>query len=564
MMSPRPEEASTPQNSIAQEMDDADNGNDNATTSDDGPETTGTDDAWAVGRGYTPLSDFTNDDDINNRNTYVMVSTGPGNDSDNDDDDGNWQDGNAGAGTFYVNPNAFGNSIDADSSPAVSCGVDDFKFDDVAASALSALDDDYRQTLVPSHAVSSNVNQEDEDLKIIAAGFDERAKELQRHEEQGGFVAQWEESDGKSSVGVLNKVQQQQQRQKDDDVDTDAVREAVKKISIDNENAPFQQKFAIWQQKQLAKRKQKQIEPHKLIPTSSHNIFREPTPTAKSRLASANLSRSATLAEALVRLSLLSSFQGDLLLIDIVGVDHVECDSALTIRNTFRPFISWLEDYFLASQQVRKIHVHFRLIGRELRTNTTTDGSVIDLLESLSAPSSVLRATATCHSGVYHEFLEEIRESGRKSDERGDFKLLDAKTMPDLAVAFNAGIWGYREWADTIQYLALQQHSTATISDVAAEGKNSDWSGLPMVITAYTLDECQEDQEVVVQSISSTDDGKESTAIICGGYRAEILWESERNPFGSQVVRETKGSTQEYRENACWQAWLLGGKSSRL
>ena len=93
--------------------------------------------------------------------------------------------------------------------------------------------------------------------------------------------------------------------------------------------------------------------------TSTYNLFRESNPSSESRLASANFSRSATLAEALLRLSLLPRDNGnhddddddDFLLIDIVGVDHVECESKATIRNTFRPLVQWLGDYILATNQ---------------------------------------------------------------------------------------------------------------------------------------------------------------------------------------------------------------------
>ena len=58
-------------------------------------------------------------------------------------------------------------------------------------------------------------------------------------------------------------------------------------------------------------------------------------------------------------------------------------------------------------------------------------------------------AIATCHSGIYHEFLEEAKSL----DETG------VKTVtPHLAVAFNAGVWGYQEWEPTIRYLATSQH----------------------------------------------------------------------------------------------------------
>ncbi len=506
-------------------------------------------DAWAVAEGYTPLSDLNQTGGL----SYVMVSTGPSDSSSDSDEEqttmqSTMQSTMQAASSFYVNPNVFGANADATiNNRNTSNDNNELSFDEIAASALFALDEEYQQSQMETQIDSSNTNtkQDDEDLKIIAAGFDERNQELKEVSRQGGFVCpqQWDEKP--------QQQQQKQQQQQQQNVDTDAVRKAVETLTVKNKNNPFQQKFAAWQHKQNLKRQQeKEEEPHKLIPTSTYNLFQESNPSSQSRLASANFSRSATLAEALVRLSLLPRDNGndndnddddddDFLLIDIVGVDHVECESKATIRNTFRPLVQWLGDYILATNGNRnrnqnqtnpKLRVHFRLIGRELFTTST---NVVDLMDT---ESSHINATATCHSGVYHEFLNELLSC--QGDKTGDANKVFAgdKRIPDLAVAFNAGIWGYREWAETIQYLALQHYLA-----------------LPMVITAYTLDECQEDQEVISQSITA-DNGAISKPL------AKQLWESEPNPFGSKVVRETRGSTQEYRENACWQAWVLGGR----
>eukprot|EP00536_Pseudo-nitzschia_multiseries_P004164 jgi/Psemu1/302388/fgenesh1_kg.68_\ len=84
------------------------------------------------------------------------------------------------------------------------------------------------------------------------------------------------------------------------------------------------------------------------------------------------------------------------------------------------------------------------------------------------------------------------------------------RIAPDLAIAYNAGIWGYQEWATTIQYLAKLTASSSPMTTTATttttttkesvtetDGRDCDHRGIPMVITAYTLDECQEDQEVI-------------------------------------------------------------------
>ena len=531
--------------------------------------TTDIGDAWAMAEGYTPLSDLNHDGD--GGLSYVMVSTGPSDSSSDSDEARTTMQATTMQAPFYVNPNVFGTDMNINSHTD---GDTTLNFDEIAASALSALDEEYQQTQMEPQIDSLDTKQDDEDLKIIAAGFDERNQELKEISRQGGFVCQ-QQWDEKPQQQRQQQQQQKQKQQQQPNVDTDAIRKAVETLTVKNKNNPFQQKFAAWQHKQKLKRQQeKEEEPHKLIPTSTYNLFQESNPSSESRLASANFSRSATLAEALLRLSLLPRDNGnhddddddDFLLIDIVGVDHVECESKATIRNTFRPLVQWLGDYILATNQNQtnqKLRVHFRLIGRELFTTT----NVVDLMdtESPSTQSSHINATATCHSGVYHEFLEEILCEGGKTGDPNEIFTGDQR-IPDLAVAFNAGIWGYREWAETIQYLALQDYAV-TAEKASKNPKHRGCSGLPMVITAYTLDECQEDQEVISQSltVASTDtieetDDNDAVSTPRDSYRAEILWESEPNPFGSKVVRETKGSTQEYRENACWQAWILGGR----
>jgi hypothetical protein len=145
---------------------------------------------------------------------------------------------------------------------------------------------------------------------------------------------------------------------------------------------------------------------------------------------------------------------------------------------------------------------------------------------------------------VYHDFLEELWEDVTETDSSSAVEH-NTKRSPDILIAFNAGIWGYDEWGSTIRYLAQKHESPA----------------IPFVITAYTLSECQEDFKVISNATSYSgaeeeegDDGKKK-------YKAKVLWEPELNPFGSKVVRETKSSNDEYRENSSWQAWLLGGIS---
>lgn len=448
--------------------------------------------AWASSEGYSPLSDL----DLNT-NPYMMVSMGPtGNDSAGEDSDADYQQG-----AFYVNPSAF-QSEQSEEGPAHDDPPSDFQA--IAQSALGALDEEYNRTLrgeritprLESDDNSSSFNQpgnslvtaagkktnetkllNDDDLHIIAAAFDEGKIEKSTHENTATFAVDW------------NSAQLSNLSHSDVKVDTDAVKKAVKEISLNSE-APFQQKFAAWQKCQK----------HDIIPQTPYKAFQRST--VKAIAATAALSRSATIAEALLRLhqeNLLVTNTSKSIIIDVVGVDFVECESIETVQATFRPVVRWLGAWKAFDYEMIKL----RLIGRDLSSTISSDP--IDLLTP-QIPSKFAKAQATCHSGIYHQWYAENSE------------------VPSLIIAFNAGIWGYKEWADTIQFLS------ACVSE------------LPMVITAYTLDEAQEDMEVIQHAVSGT---------------SKVLWEAEENVFGSKVVRETKSSSNEYRENSGWQAWLL-------
>ncbi|KAL3904272.1 MAG: hypothetical protein SGILL_010132, partial [Bacillariaceae sp.] len=301
----------------------------------------------------------------------------------------------------------------------------------------------------------SKAQQEDEDMKIIADAFDKRKEEMQRIQKHGGFPVDWD------SVAKSTTRTAVPETKKNPDVDTDAVKKAVQELSVKNKDAIFHQKFEAWQRKQKCKKKaESNIPTHPLIPLASLKAFHRTT--AKAKQATANLTRSATLAESLSPLQR----------------------------------------------------------GKDAVSSCSTE------------------AIVTCHNGVYHEFLQEARNNNAQEKTEGE------KIAPDLAVAFNAGIWGYQEWEATIQYLALHESSLPAI---------------PFVITAYTLSECREDCSVISNAVGAGGDNNDGKVSTPDAYKAQVLWEPEENPFGSHVVRDTKSSDDEYRENSCWQAWLLGG-----
>jgi hypothetical protein len=527
---------------------------------------------WAEAEGYTPLSD------LNNHNyTSLMVSMGPcESDDDSEDEKDNDNDNDhppSSGGTFFIHPSAFSagdqdeteldaeDELDANDKPRTAAAatpevLDQVDFQSIADTALSALDHEYERTLrverrppsegapnpaatIEEHKNSSSTSekatvlpaqteQEDEDdwKQVIAAAFDRGKEALLEQRDGTSFAADWDALPSSSSTEVAAPTPTPTPTNKDPPpVDTDAVRKAVQALSEQTE-APFNKKFAEWQQRQPSL---PSTTPHDLIPPTPYKAFRRSTDKAKQ--ATASLSRSATLAEALVRLrdqqllpttttSTTTSTAKSTFVLHVVGVDHVECESVERIQATFRPIIRWMGAWKDCVYQ----DVQVRLIGRDLSGTTSAP---VNLLTPHTA-TKLTAATATCHSGVYHEWLEQLVSSSTTTS--------DDDESPDLIIAFNAGIWGYQEWQPTLQYLS--DRTTAA----------------PFVITAYTLLECEEDLEVIqTATIGST---------ILGGERssnARNLWGPERNPFGSKVIRETKARSNEYRENAAWQAWSLGG-----
>ena len=239
-------------------------------------------------------------------------------------------------------------------------------------------------------------------------------------------------------------------------IDTDAVRRAVAQLTI----PPLLPHH------------------HTIIPKQPLQAFHRSTP--KAQQATARLTRSATLAEALVRLDLLRS--QPTLRIHLLGCDHVECD-----RSTLAPLVRWLT---VAPEAPNKVEFH--LIG----PNVTKNGS-----ESLLAqPTGRLQKA---------QAIFVPREYG------------NTHHPPDLRLAFHAGLWGYDSWKPTLQWMVEQNHQ------------------VPLVVTAYTIQEAEDDAEVVHE------------------LDCECLWEASPNLYGSQVVRPTQSSNNVYRENAAWQAWRI-------
>jgi hypothetical protein len=194
---------------------------------------------------------------------------------------------------------------------------------------------------------------------------------------------------------------------------------------------------------------------HPIIPAGPLAAFRRNTPKARS--ATHNLSRSATLSEAIYRLWPLICFRkklcaltesvwltgqqqqgkpAQMLSIHIIGSDGVECSSEDSVRNSIGAFVRWL-DAALKSDVLSDsfgggtaptdgIALSIEFSGPNMPESMI--GKTLDLLPQTQPISSSRRLGLKSASCSFCKC--EYHESSQTSD-----------NVADLTVAFNAGIW---------------------------------------------------------------------------------------------------------------------------
>ena len=390
---------------------------------------------------------------------------------------------------------------------------EEFDFRAIADQALRALDDEYLSTVqtqqeqeVPP-AFTHIVNEEDNVANSVGAVADDESNNEVEEE-----VYDKAQTTAHADEGTALPTQSKQLPP----IDNDAVRKAMEAMRLKSPDlantldAGAEQRLDA--KYRLSSAPSLVPDVHGIIPPAPLKAFRKMT--AKAVAASANLSRSATISEAIVRClpHLLLPNQDKKqkesnLVIHIIGSDHVECQSEETVRAAVGPLVRWIES--ACSSNVSSIEIE--LSGPNVPVAAERRG-VTDL--SSTSNGSLQRATARCVNYVYHDYLQSK----------------ECRT-PHLVVAFDAGIWGYDEWRPTLE--AMCNHESA----------------IPFVITGYTVQEVEDDAEVVTE--------------VAVNAKACRLWSPEINPFGSRRKRETSSAARgrEYRENGAWQAWRLGGGS---
>lgn len=418
------------------------------------------DDDTPLPEGYTPLTDL--------QSSTAMFAVGP--------DSG---------GVFYADLNAFGHYDDDDEEDSSEPETNEEQappvdFRSLADGALTALEQEYLSTLRvdPLHTATKDVAEDDNELlppfRLAAEDFGTDACF------EGIMETVTNEPHAPIEPGQLPLP----------DIDTAKVASAVAGLP---QRDKLSQQLAVWQdaQKRLLATPPSR---HSIIPSAPLKAFGRST--AKAVVATHNLSRAATLAEALKRLDVMR--RQERLRIDIVGCDAVECDR---IHDLFAPLVRWMGAYVEAPRELELM-----LIGPNVPINITA-------VEFTSTLGRLESARATCQPGmVYEEYLAEA-------------------DPPALAISFHSGLWGYAEWRPTIEYLAGQK------------------KGLAFVSTAYTLQEAEDDAEVMEEELNK----------LGHDVKTATIWEAEYNPFASKKDRETASAAKGrvYRENAAWQAWRL-------
>ena len=391
-------------------------------------------------------------------------------------------------------------------------------FRDVAHNALSMLEDDYLRTVQRTsflsaaetkdqHVLGSETEQEPEIVSKVTAESKLGSPSISDSSSHGAPTDFADFASYQPTITSSNKLPE---------IDMDAVKKAVS--AIGTRDGKLQTAFQEWEHRQKA---EAATAPrlHPIIPSAPLSAFRRQT--TKAQHAASNLSRSATIAEALRCWNLLKCDSTDtetVLRIHVVGCDHVECESEQRLRTLFGPIVRWIAAYAEAPT-----HLELDLIGPNVPAGAQDRTMMLSTNSGAGRRNAMKSAVLRCHCAVYEDWLSGTTASSDVLDST-------SPPLPDLAIAFNAGVWGYREWKKTIRYLIQQNQS------------------IPFAFTAYTIQEAEDDFEVIQEVIKEC----HST-----GQGDSCSWEPIGNPFASRQDRHTATATpgRRYRENAAWQGW---------
>eukprot|EP00978_Attheya_sp_CCMP212_P040000 scaffold213799_cov58-Attheya_sp.AAC.1 len=502
-------------------------------------------------QGYTPLDSV----QFGEQGAIFFCAADADADAQNDQDERAYAsatNANANAGAFFADMSAF-DAIGPDSSDTENDDDNDdagnaLDFHAVADTALRALEEEYSATLradishLPELPVAPTDTQTQTQTQTQTTPDD-----VSLNSQEEAATATPLESDDMNINMNMEWTESAFPPQKElPSIDVDAVRQAVKSIRLKSPDltATLDNWTPSKPYRVLTRTSTKAQHEHALIPPTPLAAFARSTP--KAIRATHNLSRSATLAEALIRLPPPSSGNqsnsnlNSSWIIHLIGCDFVECQSNDTIRTAVGPLLRWIH-----AMVDPPTHVSIQLLGPNV-PDLATKRSLLDLDALLpNASQSKLRtASVTCLQCCYHDYISTLHENGGNGENQPSSSL----ALPTLVMAFNAGIWGYNEWVPTLEALCRWKHA------------------VPFVVTAYTIEEAEDDAEVMETTILSTNNhiGTTKNKIHDGKELLDRkrLWSAEPNPFASKQERETASAAKgrHYFENGAWQAWILGGE----
>ena len=228
---------------------------------------------------------------------------------------------------------------DDDNGDNAKAEEEEFDFRAIADQALRALDDEYLSTVQMQQ--EQEVPAVADDVNIVDDNNNEEEEEEEEVHDQADSTADADEATRLPS-----------QAKELPPIDNDAVRKAMEAMRLKSPNlantldAGAEQRLDAKYRLSLAPSLVPDV--HGIIPPAPLKAFRKMT--AKAVAASANLSRSATISEAIVRCLphlLLPNQDNEQkesnLVIHIIGSDHVECQSEETVQAAVGPLLRWIE-----------------------------------------------------------------------------------------------------------------------------------------------------------------------------------------------------------------------------
>eukprot|EP00557_Chaetoceros_sp_GSL56_P005528 CAMPEP_0176493452 /NCGR_PEP_ID=MMETSP0200_2-20121128/9556_1 /TAXON_ID=947934 /ORGANISM="Chaetoceros sp., Strain GSL56" /LENGTH=579 /DNA_ID=CAMNT_0017891115 /DNA_START=66 /DNA_END=1802 /DNA_ORIENTATION=- len=519
--------------------------------------------------------------DYDDDNHYVQLEYSPyyNYDHDDDDDSDDYDETQSREEVFYADGSCATINIMEEGSKEhysriPTTGDDDIMtldFHSLAQQALQSLDSEYIKTVrmtdgdvaeveveveVEVERKSIDIDNDDDDDDIVRGGVDENAIDIASVKKSDNTSAiattlyhdtppqqndnRVDHPDGNGNVteSLLMTTNNHKTQNVPPTLDTTAISKAMKNLL--QSNLSIQEKFSKWKPMHCSYTPFLVPTVHSIIPNKALLAFQRYN-SHKAQLATANLTRSATLAEAMNRIFLenektnMENGNDELwFVIHCIGADGVECQYRETIVRMFQPIVKWMNRYqpnlFLKhggkSMEQNEMssslefvrHLRIELLGPNVPLHSEDFGMMNLLLPNGNSNNSHVHgklesATVVCKNCMYHDYLAEIEETLKGQGRSRNH-------YPNLIIAYNAGIWGYTDWHPTLRSLYNLKRR------------------IPFVITAYTIYEAEDDaqvlDEVLLQEELNVSENAGSSSSSSNASRC--IWSPELNPYASRIV----------------------------